>query len=281
MPPITNTGQADYWVSAAGQKWIDHEAVLDAALAPMRDRILDIAGLARGANVLDIGCGTGDLTLAAAARAPLGGATGADISELLLARARARAGPANARFLLCDAQVQDFGGRYSHIVSRLGLMFFSDPVAAFRNLARAVPAGHRLTFAAWGPPARTLWFSIPKSVAEARLGPGPERDPRAPGPLAFQDLDNVTGLLAAAGWIDIEAATETMALTPGKDLEVVAATAAKVGPAVRIIAHNGGSAMDIDAIVAEIARRFEPYCEPGGLALPAAVNIVTCRTAST
>src|SRR5690606_8632647 len=114
--------------------------------------VLERAGLAPGQRVLDVGCGCGATTLAAAGRvAPGGEAIGADISRPMLAHATQRAESArinNARFLEADVAVHDFEpGAFDRIVSRFGVMFFADPVVAFTNLAKALTPGGTLTFA--------------------------------------------------------------------------------------------------------------------------------------
>ena len=75
-----NQAQADYWKSPAGLQWIKHEHALDTAMTGMLDMMLNEAGIAPKDRVLDIGCGTGASTIAAAKRVRDGSVTGLDIS---------------------------------------------------------------------------------------------------------------------------------------------------------------------------------------------------------
>ena len=190
-----NKSQADYWASPAGLKWIEHERALDTAMAGMLEMMLDMADTVSTDRVIDIGCGTGASTIEAARRAPAGKVLGVDISHSLLVRAAKRAktvGVQNASFLLADAQTHDFSPQHFDVlVSRLGMSFFSDTVAALKNLSNALSDHGKMVFVSWASVAQNPWFHIPKKAAEERLGVQPKGDPNAPGPTAFQDCKRV------------------------------------------------------------------------------------------
>ena len=135
-----NSAQADYWSSGSGYQWIAQETFLDATLAAILGRLLERTDIRPKENLLDIGCGTGASTLAAAIKTgPTGHVTGLDIAEQLLNRARKRsddAGLRNTSFILADAQTHPFAPEsFDAIISRFGLMFFDNPVAAFANMS--------------------------------------------------------------------------------------------------------------------------------------------------
>ena len=161
-----NSAQADYWNSEPGYQWIAQETFLDATMAAILDRLLERTDIRPNEKLLDVGCGTGASTLAAAIKTgPAGHVTGLDIAEQLLNRARKRsddAGLRNTSFILADAQTHPFVPEsFDAIISRFGLMFFDDPVAAFANMARGLKPKGRLVFAAWAPAAENPWFSSP------------------------------------------------------------------------------------------------------------------------
>src|SRR5262245_23811750 len=126
--------QRQRWNGAAGHAWVSSQAVLDRLFEPFDDQLADLAAARRPAQLLDVGCGTGSTTVAIARRlGPTAACVGVDISEPMLAAARARAereGVA-ATFIWADAQIYPFDrGRFDLIVSRFGVMFFQDSVEA-------------------------------------------------------------------------------------------------------------------------------------------------------
>jgi SAM-dependent methyltransferase len=189
-----NADQAEYWNSPSGQRWITYQEALDRRLAPVTELLLERADVRGGECVIDVGCGTGATTLRlAAAVGAHDSVLAVDISESLLAAARRRClegGHANVRLIRADAQTHRFE-RACHdlVTSRFGVMFFDDPIGAFRNLARALRPGGRLAFAAWGPLEANPWFALPLQVGVERLGPPQPQPPRAPGPLALSEPD--------------------------------------------------------------------------------------------
>ena len=120
----------------------------------VNDLLLARSAVAPGEKVLEVGCGTGAATVPLAeAVGGTGEVVGIDISEPMLAAARERisqSGLRNITLLRADAQVHAFEpNRFDLIASRFGVMFFADPVAAFRNLLGAMRPGGRLCFACW------------------------------------------------------------------------------------------------------------------------------------
>jgi SAM-dependent methyltransferase len=206
--PGTNDEQAALWNGVAGHAWAETQQVLDQMFKPFED-LLVAAAVARSArHVLDVGCGTGATTLAIARQlGPERACLGIDISEPMLALARARAARegAPARFLRADAQRHDFGaGQFDLIVSRFGVMFFDDPIRAFANLRRAASAGAELRCFAWRSPADNPFMTTAEQAAAPFLPNLPARRPNAPGQFAFADDGRVRGILSESGWNDID-----------------------------------------------------------------------------
>src|SRR5262245_44273342 len=127
--------QAAFWNGPAGQGWVASHQRIQRSLAPFGREALAAAAARRGEHVIDVGCGGGDTT-AELARAvgPTGHVLGVDISEALIAQARSHRVD-NATFVLGDAATHPFYAASCDLVfSRFGVMFFGDPVAAFKNL---------------------------------------------------------------------------------------------------------------------------------------------------
>lgn len=279
-----NSTEADYWNSEPGRQWIAQETCLDATMATILDRLLERADIRSKENLLDVGCGTGASTLAAAMKTgPTGHVSGLDIAEQLLNRARKRsdhAGLKNTSFILADAQTHQFVPEsFDAIISRFGLMFFDDPVAAFANMAKGLKPDGRLVFAAWGPAAANPCFTIPRDAAIARLGKPAPGDPFAPGPLAFQDIERVTKLMQEAGLKRARGETEMVQLTPQVNAAEAAKTAIRIGPAVRIMREFSGTEADAAAIETAIAEAFAKFETGNGISVPAAINFFSAGRA--
>lgn len=267
-----NQEQIEYWNGKAGVTWTEQQDILDALLAPISDTLVERAAVRPGERVVDVGCGCGDTTLALAAR---GAAVwGVDISEPMLARARART-PAGAEvaFARTDAATQGFTADHDLVFSRFGVMFFSDPRQAFRNLRTALRGDGRLCFACWQPPRRNPWMAVAGAAVQPFLSePAETPDPRAPGPFAFADPDYVRDILEGAGFAGIEVESFTPALHVGDSLDNAIALLQQVGPLSRALAELQGAARD-DAIAAARAA-LEPHVTADGLNLGSATWIV-------
>ena len=276
---MSNAEQIEYWNSKVGDTWSRMQARLDRAFTPVTAALLSVAAPQPGEDVLDVGCGTGETTLAlAGAVGDDGAATGVDISDALLARARERADEllCDADFLNADAATFDAEPGFDLIISRFGVMFFDDPVAAFANLHRLAAPGGRLVFACWQPPAENLWATLPMQALAALLPEQPAADPHAPGPFAFADPARVEAILAAAGWQDIAFDDLPFEMVVGEGEDPIASAVQfnlRIGPAARLVRDAGPEAEA--AAPAVLAAALAPYRIDDGVALPGAVWLVS------
>ncbi|MGH3658618.1 MAG: class I SAM-dependent methyltransferase, partial [Micromonosporaceae bacterium] len=150
MDTIVNAHQFDAWNGYEGRHWADHQDRYDAVNHGFNEPLLRAAAIGAAERVLDIGCGCGQTTRLAAGQAVRGAAVGVDLSWPMLARARRTAerdNVGNVTFEQGDAQVHPFpGGGFDVAISRFGIMFFTDPVAGFGNIMRALRPGGRIAF---------------------------------------------------------------------------------------------------------------------------------------
>ncbi len=204
---IANAEQSGRWNDRTGRSWAELGDLLDRMLEPFVPLLLKEIEPVAGLQVLDVGCGAGALTLAAAGRGAE--ALGVDISRPLIEAARSRArslGTGSARFVRADAQVHEFEPEgFDALVSRFGVMFFADPAAAFRNLRSAVRPGGRLACVAWRSPAENDFMTAAERAAADLLPALPGRLENAPGQFGFADPARVRSILADAGWAEVEA----------------------------------------------------------------------------
>jgi len=276
---IANTDQAERWNSGEDlAHWLDNQARYDRMNEPFTALILDAAAFRPGAQVLDVGCGCGGTTLAAARLIAPGQGVGVDLSGPMLARARARAeaaGLGNAVFQQGDAQVHPFGpARFDTVISRFGTMFFADPVAAFANVRSAVRPGGRLIFVCWQPLAANQWLLVPGAALAEHLPPPGFGSGDGPGMFAFADPDRVRPILAAAGWRDIEITSEPRSILVGGGGSVDDAVEfLRTGSMGRMMLA-GADADTVDRAVASVRAALTPYADAEGVHLDAGVWLV-------
>ena len=225
MDSTANAEQVQYWNGPEGEHWVERESRFDAMLAPFVDPVLDAVAITDGTRVLDVGCGNGALSRAAAARG--GVVTGVDISAPMLARARERAAAEglSVDFVHADAQVHAFAPEFDVVVSRFGVMFFADPEAAFANLAGALVPGGRVGFVCWQEIFANEWVAVPGAAMIPVVGVPTPPPPGTPGPFAFADADRVAGILAEAGLADAAITELRLPILVGGGLDAAAATA--------------------------------------------------------
>jgi SAM-dependent methyltransferase len=207
QPPKTSE-QSALWNGAAASGWVASQDLLDRTYQAIEDRLVDEISPATTSRVLDVGCGTGSTTVAAARRLGANGrCTGVDISEPMIAAARDRAERAGmpVTFIVADAQTYPFEpASFDAIISRFGVMFFADSVAAFTNLRRAASAGAILRSVVWRSAEDNPFMTAAEQAAAPLLPDLPARRPNEPGQFAFADRDRVRGIFEAAGWSQID-----------------------------------------------------------------------------
>jgi SAM-dependent methyltransferase len=224
MQNIANEEMAAAWNGVSGRAWVDEQQLLDRTYAPIEKLLVDEVVAIGARSVLDIGCGSGATTLAVSRNlGSRGRATGIDISEPLIsvARARAQREESSAQFIRADAQTHDFGAAsFDLMISRFGVMFFDDPVAAFANLRTAAPQGGQLRLVVFRAIAENPFMTTAERAAAPLLTNLPPRKPNAPGQFAFADVAHVRRILEGSGWHHVEfAPVDIECGFPAADLE--------------------------------------------------------------
>jgi SAM-dependent methyltransferase len=210
--PANETARTS-WNGASAEAWTADADRRDALLSPVLDVLLDAAALTEGARVLDVGCGCGATSLAAARAVGAGGRVlGVDIGAPMLAVARRRAaGVANVVFVAADAQTHDLAPDHDVAISRFGTMFFDDPGAAFANIARGLVTGGRLAIATWAPLVDNEWVTVAADALRP-FGEVAVTGPDAPGMFAQSTAGRLAELLADFTDVEVRPMTVPMDL---------------------------------------------------------------------
>ncbi len=257
MPPeIANTDMAAAWDGDEGAEWARDWEHYDRGFRGYHLLLLEAAAIVDGERVLDIGCGNGESTRAAARATPGGDALGVDLSTSMIERARSLArdeGVANARFEIADAQVHPFEEHHDLVLSRFGAMFFADPHAAFANLGRSLAPAGRLALVAWQGLEENEWLgTIRGTLACGRELPSPPVG--APGPFGLADPDQVAALLLEVGFVDVEVTDLRERFWAGADADDAFAFVSDTGPARGLLQGLGPDdrARALEALWAEL-----------------------------
>lgn len=268
MATVVNTHQAQAWNGYEGQHWADEDERYNQANDGMNQPLLDAAEIAETDRVLDIGCGTGRTTRLAARIATHGHATGLDLSGPMLARAHSLAaaeGIGNVTFQQGDAQVYPLlDSGFDVAISRGGVMFFDDPMAAFGNINRALRPVGRLAFV--GPKDNSMSGDFGRALAPLwHLMHQHAKRPTRPGPTSLGSPDRIAEVLGTAGFTDIDSTSITVGMVFGDNAADAAEFMFAMGPMRFNLA--GVAQDDIERTKAEVIDSLQPYQQADGVRL--------------
>lgn len=171
-------------------------------LQPAIDLVLATAELAPGEDVIDVACGTGLVTLPAAASVePAGCVLATDLSPKMVADLSARltaSRRANVELLCCDAEDLRVERTFDVALCSLGLMYVPDPLAATRELFRVLKPGGRVVVSVWGERRNCGWAEL-FPIVGARVA-----SDVCPMFFALGTSGRVTTTLERAGFVDID-----------------------------------------------------------------------------
>lgn len=218
------------------------------AFAPFTRQLFEQAGIAPGMRVLDVGCGTGDVTiLAAEFVGPDGEVIGADYAPVAINWANNQArrqGLRNVRFVECDPTVSDFGQKFDAVVGRAVLMYYLNPVSAIRKLAHHLRSQGLMIFQEFDT---DVFRSVP----------------------ATQTLDR------AAGWMKATFKATGARIQEGLELYSIFVAAGLLPPRMRIDALIVGGADFPYHIVTATIQSLLPVMEKLKIATAAEVELAT------
>lgn len=269
--------QAKFWGGPTGHAWVEAQALLDHMFKPFEDLLVEAVSAGPGGRVLDVGCGTGSTTLAAARLlGAKGRCIGIDISEPMIAAARARAERegTTASFICANAQIYAFEpASIDTIISRFGVMFFEDSVQAFTNLRRVAAGGAELRCIAWRGPGENPFMTTAERAAAPLLSNLSARRPGAPGQFAFADLQRVHGILEESGWAEIDIQPlDVICTLPEEALVYYLTRLGPVGLALQEVSERTRA-----QVVYTVRAAFNPYVHGAEVRFTAACWIVSAQ----
>ncbi|MFD3919107.1 class I SAM-dependent methyltransferase [Streptomyces sp. NPDC058595] len=242
MGRFANTAQAEAWNGYEGEQWARSQERWDAVNDGFNQPLMETAAISETDSVLDVGCGAGRTTRLAAQRADRGQALGLDLSGPMLEKARdsaRREGVGNVSFVQGDAQVHPFeAARFDRAISRYGMTFFTDPVAAFTNLHRALRPGGRLAFVCAAEAETNEWLEALASL-KGILPLGGFGKGGGPGMFSLTDPDRIRALLAAGGFTGVDAQRVEVPGNWGVDAADAAAFLLDSGPGRHLLNQVG------------------------------------------
>ncbi|UQA97284.1 class I SAM-dependent methyltransferase [Streptomyces halobius] len=218
-----NKQQWQAWNGDEGQHWTQEWDRLEARYRHLTPHLMNAVPLDATSRVLDIGCGNGGTSLAAARIACDGSVLGVDLSGPMLDTARQRAadaGQKNVSFEQADAQVHPFTAEgFDVALSRFGVMFFADPKAEFANVAHGLRPGGQLAFLCWRDLLENEYLTVPfGAIAEHVPLPEPA-DPDAPGPFSLAAPERIRELLTGAGFDEVAISAVDERMRTGADAD--------------------------------------------------------------
>jgi SAM-dependent methyltransferase len=281
-----NQEATDAWSGPLFERFLRFRPFVADGLGAHGEVALDAHPPRPGDRVLDIGCGFGDTTLRLAGLIGDGVVIGVDVADPFLEIAReeaAAAGVGNVDYRVGDAQVVDLDGPFDYVFSRMGVMFFANPVAALRNIRVAMAPGARLCMVVWRRKLDNGWVHEAEKVVDGYLDHPEESDAPTcgPGPFSMANADTVSEQLQIAGFEEIELRRSDLPLRMGITLDQAVDLTMAIGPAGEVLRLWGDRAEEIrPQIAAEIRAALEQFETDDGVLAPASTWVISALAPS-
>lgn len=283
-PAATNRETAEAWSGPLFERFVRYRDLVAAGLGAHGEAAMAAHPPQAGDRVVDLGCGFGDTTQRLAELAgPEGEVLGVDVSEPFIEVARREAeeaGAENVRFAVADVQVAEFGETFEYAFSRMGIMFFANPVQALRNVREALAPGGRLCAVVWRRKEDNEWVRRAELVVDEYLEHPEESDEPTcgPGPFSMANADTVTEQLKIAGFEQIALQRSDLPLKIGNDLDHAVEFNMSLGPAGEVLRLWEDRIDEIKPkIAADLREALAEFEGPDGVHAPASTWIICAR----
>ena len=285
MEPVASANReaVEAWDGVLFDRFVKFRDILTTGLGAHGEEALRVHPPKPGDRVLDLGCGFGDTSQRIAELVgPEGVVVGIDAAPRFIETARREAeeaGCGNVEFMVGDVEVTEFDDRFDYAFSRMGTMFFASPVAALRNVRRALVPGGRLCMVVWRRKLDNEWLHRAERVVEEFVNEPEDSDEPTcgPGPFSMADADTTSQILVGAGFRDITLRRCDLPIRVGRDLDQAIEMVTALGPAGEVIRLAGEEAEKvrprIEAALREAMADFQD--EDGGVTASASTWIVS------
>lgn len=280
--PGVNAEAIQAWDGPLYDRFVRFRHIVTTGLGAHGEAALRLEPPQLGERVLDIGCGFGDTTQRIAELVgPEGEVVGVDAAERFVETARAEAseaGVANASFKVADVQTDPLGDGFDRTFSRMGTMFFVNPVPAMRNVRAALNPGGRLAMVVWRQRTDNPWLYRAQQIVEGIVERPEEHDEPTcgPGPFSMANADTTSEILKLAGFEDIALRRCDIPILVGNDVEEAIELVMAIGPAGEILRLAGDGAAHLhDEVKAALRDGLAEFETPDGLQAMASTWIVT------
>jgi ubiquinone/menaquinone biosynthesis C-methylase UbiE len=273
------------WDGPLYERFVRFRDILTTGLGAHGEEALRLTPPWPGERVLDIGCGFGDTTRRIADLVgPEGEALGVDAAPRFIEDARrqaAQGGVQNVSFAVVDVETASFDRSFDLAFSQMGTMFFANPVAALRNVRKALTPAGRLVMVVWRSKVENEWVYRGQTITERFVEKPEEYDEPTcgPGPFSMGNADTTSGILLSAGYENVALRRCDIPIMIGKDLEEAVDLVMSLGPAGEILRLAGDRAAHLHEPVADALGEglADWQAADGAVIAPASTWIVTAN----
>lgn len=246
-PATEDTEFVKFWNDVLAPKFIEFKHILVDGLTHHSEAIFPTLPVRPSDRVLDVGCGFGDTAIKLAeVVGPTGSVVGIDCCDAFLDFAKKDAeerGVPNVSFQRGDAEIALPINEFDFVFARFGTMFFTNPVAAMRNMRTALKPGGRMAHIVWRDREDNPWLSMAKDVVLKFLPPpGEDAQTCGPGPFSMADEPMVRVMMESAGYEEIEFRRVDAPVLIGNSVEDAIAFQLALGPAGEVFREAGEEA---------------------------------------
>jgi ubiquinone/menaquinone biosynthesis C-methylase UbiE len=276
----SNKEAAEAWSGPLFDTFVRFRDLATAGLGAHGNRAMEAHPPQPGDRVLDVGCGFGDTTQRLAELVGSAGeALGVDVSEPFIELARSEAeGVENVRFEVADVQVAELEPGFDYAFSRMGIMFFANPVQALGNVRKALVPGGRFCAVVWRRKLDNEWVLRAEQVVEGYVEHPEQTDEPTcgPGPFSMANADTISEQLKIAGFERISLQRCDLPLKIGNDLDHAVEFNMSLGPAGEVLRLWEDRIDEIrPKIASDLREALAEFEGPDGVVAPASTWIVS------